>query len=106
MRACVSFREALVGCRGDRLVCEGREGGREGGEEGGEEEPCGTCQDEEVVDCSNCDGVGSYVTYGRTVQCNGTCPPSLPPSLAFFFLLIPRPFVTPPPPSQCAKAPA
>jgi len=55
----------------------GMEGGMEGGEEGGEE-PCGACQDEEVVDCSNCDGVGSYVTYGRTVQCNGTCPPSLP----------------------------
>ena len=59
----------------------GGEGGREGGEEGGREEPCGTCQDEEVVDCSNCDGIGSYTTYGRTVQCNGTWSPTHPPSL-------------------------
>lgn len=48
----------------------GGEGGKDGGEEGRREEPCGTCHDEEVVDCSNCDGIGSYTTYGRTVQCN------------------------------------
>jgi DnaJ-class molecular chaperone len=30
---------------------------------------CAACNNERVVGCGNCDGVGSYVTYGRTVQC-------------------------------------
>jgi len=82
----------------------GGEGGKDGGEEGRREEPCGTCHDEEVVDCSNCDGIGSYTTYGRTVQCNGTCsaacPPSFPPPLPSSF-----PYSTPPfLPPQSAKA--
>lgn len=31
---------------------------------------CAACSNERVVACGNCDGEGSYVTYGRTVQCN------------------------------------
>lgn len=31
---------------------------------------CAACGNERVVACGNCDGVGSYITYGRTVQCN------------------------------------
>eukprot|EP00978_Attheya_sp_CCMP212_P017741 scaffold47753_cov58-Attheya_sp.AAC.9 len=31
---------------------------------------CATCQDTRAVGCPNCDAVGTYVTYGQTVQCN------------------------------------
>ena len=31
---------------------------------------CGVCQNERVVGCINCEGVGSYETYGRTVTCS------------------------------------
>jgi hypothetical protein len=33
-------------------------------------QPCPVCNDTRCVDCPNCEGVGTYVTYGRQVPCN------------------------------------
>lgn len=34
-----------------------------------QQEDCAACGNERVVACINCDGIGSYVTYGRIVIC-------------------------------------
>ena len=31
---------------------------------------CEVCNDSRVVPCPNCDGMGYYITYGRSVKCN------------------------------------
>ena len=37
-----------------------------------QEEPkdCEFCKNERVVDCINCEGLGSYTTWGKVVQCS------------------------------------